>query len=235
MPREIKDTYAETWAFSSEGCFMYPVGKVLVPPLRSLGVTPNMLTIFNIFVGASAAYAMASAWAVSAVFLVLLHQLIDAMDGTMARMFKMGSKFGAKLDEFTDICFGTSVSVSACICVYPNQYAVAGQVAFSLFLLAAAIAYSSAKDDPKRTLKWVEDLTFMEKVGLWGVESMTYTMLMNVIFLHLARVTDAAKGVQHLEISPLLWVICVSLGLVGVVCATDWAEQHFTMFAKNKK
>ena len=132
MPREIKDTYAETWAISSEGLFMYPIGKMLVPPLRSLGVTPNMLTIFNIFVGATAAYAMASAMWMWIVPLTLLHQLIDAMDGTMARMYGLGSKFGAKLDEFTDMCFGTSVSVSACICVYPNPYAMGAQVTFNL-------------------------------------------------------------------------------------------------------
>ena len=83
----------------------------------ALSIFHFALTIFNIFVGASAAYAMASAWWVSLIALVVLHQLIDAMDGTMARMYGLGSKFGAKLDEFTDIYFGTSLSVSACICV----------------------------------------------------------------------------------------------------------------------
>eukprot|EP01052_Picozoa_sp_SAG31_P007083 SAG31_NODE_333_length_17527_cov_6.972056_10_plen_116_part_00 len=34
------------------------------------------------------------------------HQLLDAMDGTMARMYSMTSELGAKLDEFTDIFFG---------------------------------------------------------------------------------------------------------------------------------
>ena len=40
-------------------------------------------------------------WALNA-----LHQLLDAMDGTMARMFSLQSEFGAKLDEITDILFG---------------------------------------------------------------------------------------------------------------------------------
>ena len=50
-----------------------------------------------------------------------------------------------------------------------------------------------------------------------------------------SRAADAAAGVEHLQISPLLWVICVSLGLVGVVCATDWAEEHFSVFKKHEK
>ena len=102
-------------------------------------------------------------------------------------------------------------------------------------MLVAAIAYSSAKDDPNRQLKYVEQLSFMEMAGLWGVESMTYTMMLNMVFLYSARAADAAAGVEHLQISPLLWVICVTLGLVGVVCATDWAEDHFSIFAKQKK
>ena len=56
--RRIKSTYAQTWSFSSEGLLMYPLAKILCPPLRTLGVTPNMITIFNIFVGMGSGYAL---------------------------------------------------------------------------------------------------------------------------------------------------------------------------------
>lgn len=49
--REIKSTYAQTWWFSSEGMIMYPLGRLLVPPLRYIGITPNGLTLFNVLVG----------------------------------------------------------------------------------------------------------------------------------------------------------------------------------------
>jgi phosphatidylglycerophosphate synthase len=42
-----------------------------------------------------------------------MDQLLDAMDGTMARMFKMHTEFGAKLDEFTDIFFGVVLALSS--------------------------------------------------------------------------------------------------------------------------
>ena len=56
--RRIQSTYAQTWSFSSEGLLMYPLAKILCPPLRTLGVTPNMITIFNIFVGMGSGYAL---------------------------------------------------------------------------------------------------------------------------------------------------------------------------------
>ena len=37
---------------------MYPLAKILCPPLRTLGVTPNMITIFNIFIGMGSGYAL---------------------------------------------------------------------------------------------------------------------------------------------------------------------------------
>ena len=35
---------------------MYPLSKVLCPPLRKLGVTPNQITLFNILVGLGSGY-----------------------------------------------------------------------------------------------------------------------------------------------------------------------------------
>lgn len=90
---------------------------------------------------------------------------------------------------------------------------------------------------------------------------MSYTMMFNIWALYMARAANEAAGIRHLEISPLLWVVATSLGLVrrsghiaprshippgvtlylacqvGVVCATDWAEANIggVMFAKQKK
>jgi len=226
MPTEIKDTYAETWWFSSEGTMMYPVGKMLIVPLRALGVTPNMITIANIFVGAATVWQMANLNMLPTLALTYLHQLLDAMDGTMARRYKLGSQFGAKLDEYTDISFGISLTLAACVSVYPNLYAVAGQVAFSCFALYGAVCWSAAKNDPKRQTKFVEDLSFWEIVGLWGVESMTYNMLINVFFIYLARTSDEAAGMAHLEVSPWWMGASIAISFIGVACA-ERETHHF--------
>lgn len=201
---------------------MYPLARALVPSLHALGTTPNMLTLFNIFVGASAAYSAANAWWISTCVLLLLHQLIDAMDGTLARSYGLGSEYGARLDEFTDNSYGLSISISACMCLYPNIYALLAQAAFSIFLCVAAASFSSARGNPRRTLKYVDDLSFLETVGLWGVESMTYTLLGNlciVAYIH----NTLGTGVQ---VSVLLWCIYVSFGIIGAFFATDWAHSQ---------
>eukprot|EP01048_Picozoa_sp_COSAG05_P011580 COSAG05_NODE_1100_length_5884_cov_7.338634_6_plen_192_part_00 len=139
----IDTAAARTFRFSSEGMLMYPISKVLCPPLRKLGVTPNQITLFNVLVGLGSGYGLGNLspsaplpprftfppcvytpdvhhacatvtknWPLAWV-LNFGHQLLDAMDGTMARMFNMQTELGAKLDEFTDIFFGAVTSLGA--------------------------------------------------------------------------------------------------------------------------
>eukprot|EP01048_Picozoa_sp_COSAG05_P001337 COSAG05_NODE_45_length_25418_cov_92.923299_3_plen_93_part_00 len=66
-------------------------------------------------------------WAIAWVF-NFGHQLLDAMDGTMARMFNLQTDLGAKLDEFTDIFFGAVTALGALYVrgralLYPNNIA----------------------------------------------------------------------------------------------------------------
>jgi hypothetical protein len=49
---------AQTFWFSTEGNLMYPISKVLCPPLRFLGITPNQITLFNIFIGLGSGYCL---------------------------------------------------------------------------------------------------------------------------------------------------------------------------------
>lgn len=44
--------------FSSEGRIMYPLCKAICPLLHPLGITPNMITISNVFVGLANGYAI---------------------------------------------------------------------------------------------------------------------------------------------------------------------------------
>lgn len=201
---EIRDTYAETWSFSSEGVISYPLGKKLCVVLRAFGVTPNMITLFNVLNGAGAARAMATADWWSLAPHVFLYQLLDATDGTMARTFGMGSTFGAKLDEFTDICFGASLTISALLCIWPNQYAVAFQIVYSAALLLGAVRYGELRHDPsKPKVLYLEDLGFWEWLGLWGVENMGYMMWFNAMVLWWFRDTDEQNGVEHFDLSSL--------------------------------
>merc|ERR1712070_288580 len=97
------------------------------------------------------------------------------------------------------------------------MYAVGGQVFWSCFLLAGCISYSQAKQ--KRKPEYVEDLSFMELLGLHGLENMTYLMLLNVVFLYLARTTDMDAGIEHITVAPWMWFAASAIGFIGVIAA----------------
>jgi len=235
MPTPIKVKSAETFGiWSSEGIICYPVARILIAPLHKLGVTPNMITVSNIFFSAYGAYLLANGSAMITVLaMIYVHQLMDAMDGTMARKYGMTSSFGAKLDEFTDVSYGIGLTVCHLMAVWPNLYAVATALGLSVFWLAAAMAYSQSKEDKTRKIQFLEDLTFLEKAGLWGVESMSINMLFSVSLVYASRIYNDSQGLEHGTWS--LWLISlmmVGMGMIAVLLATDAAEKLFPGLAK---
>ena len=78
-----------------------------VKPLVSLGLTPNLLTLFGVAASVAAAFCYLS-WKIggfvlpSAGFLVLVSGLVDALDGVVARATGRVSAFGGFLDSVCD-------------------------------------------------------------------------------------------------------------------------------------
>jgi phosphatidylglycerophosphate synthase len=91
--------------FSSfDSLISYPLSHKVVPYLNKYGITPNQITYFNLFfrILISILY-YKDVNIVIIVTLYVISQIIDCMDGTMARKYGMGSEFGKKLDINTDI------------------------------------------------------------------------------------------------------------------------------------
>ncbi|MDD3030005.1 MAG: CDP-diacylglycerol--serine O-phosphatidyltransferase [Alphaproteobacteria bacterium] len=70
---------------------------------------PNMLTLFSLCSGLTGVrFAMQEQWE-NAVLAILLAAIFDVLDGRIARMLNMASKFGAELDSLSDsISFGVA-------------------------------------------------------------------------------------------------------------------------------
>jgi len=81
---------------------------------KRIGVLPSLLTLGNLLCGFGAiAYASVDKYS-EAGWLILIAMIFDALDGRIARMANLTSKFGAELDSLADIVtFGVAPAVLA--------------------------------------------------------------------------------------------------------------------------
>ena len=87
--------------------FEYPLAKKIAPFFNKLGMTPNQITTMNIFFRFYIIYVFLTSKRTDIYILAMLlfSQFLDALDGTVARMYNMVTKFGAMLDITSDMIF----------------------------------------------------------------------------------------------------------------------------------
>ena len=84
----------------------YPICLSIAPFVHSLGITPNAVTIFNMFLRCIILYFFINnniGWHI--VILFVITQLLDCLDGTLARKYDQKSKLGYILDHGSDAIF----------------------------------------------------------------------------------------------------------------------------------
>lgn len=94
--------------------FYRPIGFKIARLLRNTGITPNMITILSIFVGAGAGimfYFPYNIWyAIYGILFLVTANILDCVDGQLARLTGIKSEIGRILDGFAgDVWF---------ICIY---------------------------------------------------------------------------------------------------------------------
>jgi len=135
---------------SSARKYVQPVLDRVARACQRLGISANTLTVVGMLVGVAAAMLVSNGYAVAGFAVLWLSGLIDAADGTLARLTKP-SPLGAILD----ITFDRVVEISVIVAlawihpeaVYPLLI-LAGliAIAMSLFLsIGAAVANRSVK------------------------------------------------------------------------------------------
>ncbi len=81
-----------------------PIGFVIAKALKNTGITPNMVTIFSIFVGAAGGaffyFPYSLTFAISGILLLLFANVLDCADGQLARLTGIKSEIGRILDGF---------------------------------------------------------------------------------------------------------------------------------------
>ena len=101
----------------------------VLAPLRRLGVLPDHISVAAFVVSLGAAGAIAAGRLIPGLALMALGQVLDGMDGAMARRYGLGSPAGARLDTQLDRA-SEAVLFAAC--------GVAGLAPWKLVLLALA-------------------------------------------------------------------------------------------------
>lgn len=130
--------------------YIEPLLTAIARACRRIGISANALTVTGMLVGVTAAGLIAAGHAASGVAVLWLSGLIDAADGTLARLTRP-TRLGAVLD----ITFDRVVEVAVIVALawrYPEArlelVLLAGiiAIAMSLFLsIAAAVQNTSAK------------------------------------------------------------------------------------------
>ena len=92
--------------YSFDKYITYPISEFVAPLFNSLNITPNNVTIFNIFLRMYIFYLFFSG--VKKYYLLgllLLSNFFDALDGTLARKYNQVTEFGAFIDHTSDKIF----------------------------------------------------------------------------------------------------------------------------------
>lgn len=76
--------------------------EAIVRPLAKVGITPNALTVVGLLISLAAAYLFALGMEREAALVLILGSLVDALDGSLARLTGKTSAFGAFLDSTLD-------------------------------------------------------------------------------------------------------------------------------------
>ena len=87
-------------------------GRRRLKHLGAKSILPNMITVLGLSAGATAIrFAMEGRW-IAAVLAIIIAAILDGMDGSVARLLKSTSRFGAELDSLADVVsFGVAPGV----------------------------------------------------------------------------------------------------------------------------
>jgi len=114
--------------------------KTNISKLLSISFLPSVFTILNLLFGFLALVQIVNEKYRIAVYLILASMIMDAFDGTIARLTKTESDFGVQLDSLVDaISFGLTTSFLIYFWGFKNNYSDIGKIIAFFFLSAGVI------------------------------------------------------------------------------------------------
>ncbi|MBP7433513.1 phosphatidylcholine/phosphatidylserine synthase [bacterium] len=101
---------------------------------------PNFFTVLNMLIGLTSIFYAIKGQYINAGWLILLSGVMDKLDGTAARFFKVSSMFGVEFDSYSDfISFGFAPAIL--VFSYFNAQGTGGFSDASFYAVAASAFY----------------------------------------------------------------------------------------------
>ncbi len=100
----------------------YWLADKLAPRFWAIGLGPNEVTAINcIFIRGPSLYLLRNGYFPLFILALLTAQVLDCLDGQIARHYKCGSAFGAWLDHTTDMVYGLSIALVTLQMIFLTQ------------------------------------------------------------------------------------------------------------------
>ena len=113
----------------------YPIAKAIAPFLYKIGIVPNHITIFNILLRCYIGYKSLINKSQNMIYYYFITHFLDCLDGTIARMFNLQTKFGAMLDHISDKIFWSFLILNTIVSCKNNKISRNKLVTLSILIL----------------------------------------------------------------------------------------------------
>lgn len=100
--------------------FYRPIGFRIARMLRGTGITPNMVTVVSIFVGAAVGFMFYHddlVYNICGILLLVFANILDCVDGQLARLTGIKSAIGRILDGFAGDIWFASIYIGFALCL----------------------------------------------------------------------------------------------------------------------
>lgn len=167
----------------SEKLYISIIISRILPLLAKTKITPNMITIFNMFVSLVVYYCCIQGNLILGAILIQVYTLLDILDGNLARYKKMSTALGAKLDIISDIIFYNVIYIVVGYGRVPLVLIIITLILANLYSIIPTYYLVPRLRKLKEIKRFGLKKLLLEKKCLIGMDSGTAGMIISIFLL----------------------------------------------------
>jgi len=145
-------------------------------------ISPNAISITSFLFSLVAAYAILSGRFIIAALALITHHFLDAIDGKVARLRKIGSDYGAWVDKVAGYSGYTIVFIAFIFAFDSQLLQLAGSILLGMYLLSVVMSHGfySLVAKTKKKVVLVKNKPWY--IRIWGVTLLPPVMIITTLF-----------------------------------------------------